>query len=542
MPSITKLFALILWGSSVLGVSYAIWFQDSFFQDSAVSIAQISISKASVATRPEGVIRWRDAVNNQMLYDGDWIYVPPAAQAKIKMDSGQVVELGEDTQIQVRAVMRENRENSYVLSLLKGSLVADLKSGCKKCAGMTIKSEEKSINITSGESVVLKKEVGKSVKKLEDKTTLPVYSGAKTASMGVVEQTFATTIVKTVVPLRVAEVPQPENPPEEFKVKPLGDIKISKIDLRIRSLVGKIETDGSNSITYTTDYKASELKDSKIIIRVQLPPLPDVTRKILPAIQVFNGTKSAYIQGMSGMAEVAVPIEKIMALAKITSAGFIKDYQVRLLPGILVEGNQPAPEDFKGNEVILTIRFLGDVAAKYVQVYLDLDSKDTNYANPWVTPKKVVRQDENKMGFLVSISDYRKLRSFIRGSKQIGIYPASSSQQGVFLMRDKQFVGEILGALTKDTWEYLRVAVTEFKSDFIYRGRRDSYYQQVLGSDLQTNVNKFLDQGKTLYVAKKGKIYPVSRQFIKSNQEVAQFIDAQAKAVFFDKVDIIHSL
>jgi hypothetical protein len=540
--SYTKIFGFLAWLLSVAGVSYAIWAQDSFFKESEESIAQIKIVKASVAVRPEGAIRWRDAVHDQKLFDGDWIYVPPYAKAKIRMETGQIVELGEDTQIQVRTVMTKNKENSYVLSLLKGSLVADLKSACKKCGAMTIKSEERSINVASGESVVLNKEVGKTVKKLENKATLPVYIGDKTASMGVVEQTFATTIVKTVVPLRSEMVPQPEMLPEEFKVKPLPNINISNLNLKIRSLVGKIETDGTDRINYTTDYRFNDLKNSKIIVRVQLPIVTEVTRRILPAIQVSNGAKRFYVQGLPGVPEVAIPIEKIIEIGNLTNIGFIKDYQVRILPGILLEGNQPSPEDFKGLEVILTIRGLGEVNAMYVRVYLDLDSQDINYSNPWVTSKNIIKDEEKKMGFLVSMADYRKLRRYIRGSKQLGIYPATSSQQGIFLIRDKKFIGEILGDLNAQSWDYLKFAVSEFKADFVFRGKRNSYFQQESGSDLQTNVNKFLDQGKTIYVSKKGKIYPVSRQFVKSHQEVAQFIDTQAKAIFFDKVDIIHSM
>jgi hypothetical protein len=48
-----------------------------------------------------------------------------------------------------------------------------------------------------------------------------------------------------------------------------------------------------------------------------------------------------------------------------------------------------------------------------------------------------------------------------------------------------------------------------------------------------------LDKGKVLYILKRNKIYPVSRDFIKTNNEVAKFVEGQARAIFLQKVEIL---
>lgn len=552
MNSISQIAGLIAWVISVITVSFFIWHQDTFFHQSSDPIANINIAKATASVRSEGLIRWRDAVQNQSLFDGDWIYAPPASQSKIKLGSGQVIELGEDTLVQIRAIMRENLEYSYLLSLVKGSVTADLKSECKKCPAITIKSEEKSFNVSAGETLTFKKEVGRNIKKLASKA-LPTFDGKRTALMGVLDQTFSSSLEKQVIVLPSTEPPPVEEkpniikkPPEEKpKVEPIKtpnlDLSITQNDLKIKSLIATIETDGTNKLSFTTDYKVADLKSAKIIIKMQIPKIQDILRKVVPALQLSNGTKKEFIQGIPGTSEVTIPIEKIIALGGLTHTGFIRDYNAKILPGILLEGNKPVQEDFKGIEVEISIRFLGEVISPYVLLYLEMEKQDSNFSNPWISPKRIVKNGAEVPGLMISLADYRKLRSLIRGAKGIGIYPATSSNEGIFLVRNKGFVGEIVN-LTNTNLDSIRGVLNLLKVDLAFKGKRMSYYEQAAGSDLQVSVNKFLDDGKTVYVLKRGKVYPISRQFVKSNQEVAAFIDTQAKAVFFDKVDIIHSM
>jgi hypothetical protein len=81
------------------------------------------------------------------------------------------------------------------------------------------------------------------------------------------------------------------------------------------------------------------------------------------------------------------------------------------------------------------------------------------------------------------------------------------------------------------------------KGEFVFRGSRSALHDTRTRSkgDLVNWMSALLDKGKVLYILKRKKLYPVSKQFIKTNDEVAQFIDEQAKAVFLDKVEILHS-
>jgi hypothetical protein len=101
-------------------------------------------------------------------------------------------------------------------------------------------------------------------------------------------------------------------------------------------------------------------------------------------------------------------------------------------------------------------------------------------------------------------------------------------------------LGEISGSQINES--FFKVITLALGGETVYKGKRQAFYTVANGADLHNSISKFLDEGKTLYILKKGKTYPVNREFVKSNAEVASFVDTQAKAVFLEKVDIVYSL
>ena len=77
--------------------------------------------------------------------------------------------------------------------------------------------------------------------------------------------------------------------------------------------------------------------------------------------------------------------------------------------------------------------------------------------------------------------------------------------------------------------------------NFVFKGPRSALYDMRGTSQtaLLDWIGALLDKGKVLYILKRNKLYPVSRDFIKTNNEVAKFIDSQAKAIFLEKVEIL---
>ena len=76
---------------------------------------------------------------------------------------------------------------------------------------------------------------------------------------------------------------------------------------------------------------------------------------------------------------------------------------------------------------------------------------------------------------------------------------------------------------------------------FAFRGSRSALYDTKgqTQQGLVDMVDALLDNGKILYILKTKKVFPVSRDFIKNNKEVGQFIDSQANAIFLEKVEIL---
>ncbi len=537
MSNFSKTYLTILWILSVLLVVFALTQQDKLFREIQSPTAWLKKSSHGILTRSESEVRWKEALDKQGLFDGDWVASGPRSTTKVILSSGQVVELGEDTQIQIRAIIRENQTKSFLITLLRGSVFADLKSDCKNCPSITIKSDEKSFNVINGESVGIVKEIGKSMKKLSAKAPLPLFKGKHTAAMGVLESSFESTLsnkaaTETVLP----------DPPEPVIKKPVVQIAVPTINLQ--EYIVKIQAGPFNKIMYTTDQKLERIKNLNLKIPLTLPYIPNTARKMIPEVRMFSETnkKGAIFSALPGETSVLLPIASIMSMGLVSESGTIKDYKVKLVTGLRLDDAKSEDENFKGGVVELVLRTLGDWNRNMIELAIDKLHSDPNFQNPWIVNKTLLSRESAPYRVLVyQANDLANLRSLIRGSGSLGINPVgSASNEGFFIIKDRRILGEISGSQINES--FFRVITVALGAETVFKGKRHAFYTVANGADLHNSISKFLDEGKTIYILKKGKTYPVNREFVKSNAEVASFIDAQAKAVFLENVDIIYSM
>jgi len=106
-------------------------------------------------------------------------------------------------------------------------------------------------------------------------------------------------------------------------------------------------------------------------------------------------------------------------------------------------------------------------------------------------------------------------------------------------VRKQEVVAQLRGSgMTQERIEKLMELLG---GDFVFEGPRSALHDTRGASQnaLVDWIGALLDKGQVLYILKRNKLYPVSRDFIKTNNEVAKFVDSQAKAVFLERVKIL---
>jgi hypothetical protein len=189
---------------------------------------------------------------------------------------------------------------------------------------------------------------------------------------------------------------------------------------------------------------------------------------------------------------------------------------------------------------VIKVRAYGDGVSQGITIGLD---QVEPVRNPNAMGKK--KEDISPLNAQVRISlqserDLASIMSFIQAANKVGMVKGGPSDElGYFIVRRRSVVAQVGGrGLSK---KILQLVTSSLQGDFVFKGYRRSLHDSGDKSqrDLALWIDSLLDQGKVLYVMKRDKLYPVSREFVKTNAEVARFIDSQAKALFVDKVDVI---
>ena len=281
--------------------------------------------------------------------------------------------------------------------------------------------------------------------------------------------------------------------------------------------------------------------------KVRLPLIPPKNKPLIgqlrPVVELIGkqGVAIPFVEGQSaGLLEVVVPLDLVIKYGRERVFGVFKEYEVSARAGSMLTVNGEKSLAFE--RVFSVIKVRGYAGGSSQGITIGLDRFDTEKSSKGLSiQKSEVHPDQAPLRIsLQSGNDLGLMTPFIENANQVGFAKGGPRDDvGYFLVKNQTVIAEVSGAgLTRGVLEKI---VTALRADFVFRGPKYALHESMDKNrgDLTSWVDSLLDQGKVLYVMKRAKLYPVSREFVKTNNEVAKFIDAQAKAVFVEKVDVI---
>lgn len=133
------------------GLVSAIRTQEVFFAKTIPVVAKIVRTKGQVVFRSEAKVRWNSASLGSQLFDGDRVSTGLSSSTYIEFNDGRKLTLGEDSQIAISTITYSEGGMTFLVDLVKGSLVADSKKNCAKCRDLVLRSGGESFNVGKGE-------------------------------------------------------------------------------------------------------------------------------------------------------------------------------------------------------------------------------------------------------------------------------------------------------------------------------------------------------------------------------------------------------
>jgi hypothetical protein len=286
----------------------------------------------------------------------------------------------------------------------------------------------------------------------------------------------------------------------------------------------------------------SSLRRDKIKVSIRAPRSQPQIGELVPVVELVgrHGGRIPLIEGRSSSdSEVVIPLELIISHGREKILGAFREYEVSARAGCawIVRGQRI--ESFERVYSQIKIRALGNSPSEGITVGLDLLDWDRLAVVNSHGKKEIAPESAPIRISVQSERDLSKIMPFIQASNQVGMVKGGPRDDfGYFVVRNQAVIAEMGGpALSRKILEKVTKALG---GDFVFRGQKRALHDahDKDQKDIAFWIDSLLDQGKVLYVMKRAKLYPVSRDFVKTNNEVAKFIDSQAKAVFVEKVDV----
>jgi hypothetical protein len=299
-----------------------------------------------------------------------------------------------------------------------------------------------------------------------------------------------------------------------------------------------------NRLLNISAYKSiSSLKNSKIKVSLLPPKKRPLAGQLRPIVELVGkqGTKIPLVEGnANGDLEVFLPLDLVIKYGREKVSGAFKEYEVSARAGS--EWTINGEKAYAFERVFSVIKVTGFAGGASQGITVGLDRFDTdrsgsasNFKQNEIAPEKAPIRIS-----LQSEDDFSLISPFVAKASHVGFGKGGPRDDlGYFVVRNRAVIAEVSGSgLTRIV---LQNILSVLRGDFVFRGFKNALHEPSDKSqrDITTWVDSLLDQGKVLYVMKRSRLYPVSREFVKTNNEVARFIDSQAKAVFVEKVDVI---
>ena len=514
-----RLTFISLWLLLVTAVCLAIIYKDRFFIVEARSIAQIKDLKGVAFQRSEGLVTWASIANNAPLVDGDRIATGQLSEAKIQFGPERSLILGSESQIQITSILQANETYAYMINLLRGTLVADFESDCDSCLPLIIRSGRTTFQLEKGKKLGLFKKPGKEPEKFN---TAGPWLATSTSKPKV-----------TLSPDFVAP-PVDEEPIIETKpVAPKPDDPAQFLPDIASQFKGR---------EWWTSYSIKKLARAKIKVPVTLPIRQPIVGNVSYVLKISGPTrqKTVLVPLKKGSRTVQVTIADIAKVATLRRSVGAVAYEFTLETGSTIEHQGRNTVAFNPSSSRHRLVTFGELGSGAMTLALDRLKGDRSRL-PWMKEKDIL--DLSKASLIIRADDsnvLKRFRPYMKGAEAIGLY-----QQGIkdgigkFAVRDGVIIAQLSGRqLDSKTLTLVRRIL---KADYIFEGQRSALHsiERSRANDLTKWIAQRLNTGATLYIMKNKKLFPVSKEFIKKNPEVAQFIEDQAKAIFIEQVAIL---
>ena len=118
---IGKIFFLAAWSFLMYLTVVAIYNEDRYVPQDGKPVARLQKFSKNVQYRPEGYLLWGSAMTDQRLFEGDSVATGETSTASIKFLNGRVLELGENSQIEI-TTEEDATGSGFSVTLLRGNV------------------------------------------------------------------------------------------------------------------------------------------------------------------------------------------------------------------------------------------------------------------------------------------------------------------------------------------------------------------------------------------------------------------------------------
>jgi hypothetical protein len=534
-----KRFAFAVWLLLVGGVAAAIAKQERFFVVSIKPVATLEKKIGGAVARSEGVVRWRELVTRDGLYDGDMVATGEDGKVRIRLGADRVLTLGESTQVKITAISSSGRDFSFLIKLIRGTASGEVSSDCSSCGPIIIRAGEETFRVIAGKQLGVSKEAGsKPVQKF--KPTAPDWAvppKPAVEKVAVVSPSFIQAAPVVVPEPVVVKTPRPAPPPVAVVV-PAAPLLTPAMEASVEA--------PQDGLDYWTLEPLVSLKTKGIAYPITLPTARPERGEWRPRFEVTDAAAKRPSEvpnsGLTGKS-LYVGLDRALSSATINTRGAIKLYTFGVRGGAAVISGKERGQSMNTKPIVTRVYSIPAAFDGPVSIGLDaLNERPLDPSTHWLISKQLIDVNAAPVGLhLASGNDYANFLPFIRGATRIGLSDQGLvGQTGLFVVRKQEVVAELTGAnIDKSVLDKVMLTMN---ADFIFRGARSALYDVRATSQaaLADTIGALLDKGKVLYLMKRNKIYPVSRDFIKTSSEVASFVDTQAMAIFLQSVEIVN--
>ena len=533
-----KRFAFAVWLLLVGIVVVAITQQERFFVASIRPVATLERKIGGAVVRSEGVVRWRELVTKDGLYDGDMVATGEDGKVRIRLGADRVLTLSESTQVKITAISTSGRDFSFLIKLIRGAAAGEVSSDCSSCGPIIIRAGEETFRVVAGKQLGVSKEAGgKPIQRFKPTTTdWTVPPKPPIEKVAVVSPSFIQTAPVVVPEAIVAKTPRLAPPPVAVVV-PSPPLLTPAMEASL-----EVPLDG---LDYWTLEPLASLKTKGIAYPITLPMARPERGEWRPRFELTDAAaKRPSEVPNSGLTEKSlyVGLDRALSSATVSTRGAIKIFTFGVRGGAAVVSGKERGQSMNTKPVVTRVYSIPSALDGPVSIGMDaLNERPLDSATHWLISKQLIDVNAAPIGIhLASSNDYPQFIPFIRGATRIGLSGQGlAGQTGLFVVRKQEVVAQLTGPnINKSVLDKVMLAMN---ADFIFRGARSALFDVRATSQaaLADTIGALLDKGKVLYLMKRNKIYPVSRDFIKTSSEVAAFVDTQAMAIFLQSVEIV---